>query len=67
MKTLGLPSGLGLILSYIRLGFLKLINQAEMPSEKCEDFLELSIKQLVIQLSPVYQCQIKCGALKLKY
>ena len=40
---------------------IKLINQAEMPLQKYEDFLELSVKQLVIQPSPIFLGQIMCG------
>ena len=34
-----------------------------MPLEKYEDFLELSLKQLVIQLSPISLSQV-CGVRK---
>ena len=46
---------------YIGLGLIKLINQVEMLSEKYEDFLELSVKQLLIKLSPIVPDQIMCG------
>ena len=44
-----------LILLYIGLGMIKLINQAGMSFEKFEDFLELFVKQLVIQSKPISQ------------
>ena len=46
-KSLNYVTGLGLILLYIGAGLKKLINQEEMPLEKYEDFLELSVKQFV--------------------
>lgn len=54
-------TGFKLILWYIVLGLIKLINQVEMLSEKYEDFLELSVKQLLIKLSPIVLDQIICG------
>ena len=37
-----------------------------MPIEKYEDFLELSVKQLVIQSSPISLGQIMCGVWRTK-
>ena len=48
-KHLDYLTGLGLILLYIQLGLIKRINQAEMPLEKYEDFLESTVKQFVIR------------------
>ena len=45
---------LRLILFYIGLRLIRWINQAEMPFEKYEHFLELSAKQFVIESSPIY-------------
>ena len=45
-------TGLGLILLCIGLGSIKWNNQAEMPLEKYEDCLEISVKQSLIQSSP---------------
>ena len=59
-------TGHGLILFHIGLGLLKWINQAEMTLGKCGDFLELSVKQLVIQSSPVSLGQIIRGMWKTK-
>ena len=60
-KHLGYLTGLGSILLYITLGLIKWINQAEMPLEKCEDFLlELFVKQFPIQSSPLSLDQIMC-------
>ena len=53
-KHLDYLSGVALILLYIGLGLIKWSNQAEMPLEKYKDFLELSVKQLVIQSSPIF-------------
>ena len=66
-QHLGHLTGLGLILLYIGLGLIKWNNQAEMPLEKYEDFLELSVKQLVIQSSPISLGQIISGVWKIKY
>ena len=38
-----------------------------MPLEKYEDFLELSIKQFVIQSSPISLDQIMCDVWKTKH
>ena len=57
-------TGLGLILLYIGVGLKKWINQEEMPLEKYEDFLELSVKQFVIQSNPISLGQIMCGVWK---
>ena len=54
-------TGLGLILLYIGVGLKKWINQEEMSLEKYEDFLELSVKQIVIQSHPISLGQIMCG------
>ena len=51
-KRLDYLTGLGLILLCIGLGSIKWNNQAEMPLEKHEDCLEVSVKQSVIQSSP---------------
>ena len=51
-KAVGLLS-LVLILLYIGLGLIKFINQAGMSLEKYEDFLKVSVKQLLIQSSPI--------------
>ena len=42
-------TGHGLILLYTGLGLINWTNQAEMPLEKYEDVIVLSVKQLVIQ------------------
>ena len=47
-KHLDCLTGLRLILSYIKLGLIKWINQAETPLENYLDFLELFVKQLII-------------------
>ena len=47
-------TGLGLILLYIGVGLKKWINQEEMPLEKYDDFVELCVKQFVIQSKPIY-------------
>ena len=65
-KHLDYLTGLGLILLYIEPGLIKWINQAQMPIEKYEDFLELSVKQLVIQSSPISLGQIMCGVWRTK-
>ena len=57
-------TGLGLILVYIGVGLKKWINQEEMPLEKYEDFIELSVKQFVIQSNPISLGQILCGVRK---
>ena len=57
-------TGLGLILVYIRVGLKKWTNQEEMPLEKCEDFLGLSVKQFVVQSNPISLSQIMCGVWK---
>ena len=38
-----------------------------MPLENYEDFLELSVKQFVIQSSPISLGQIMCGVWKTKH
>ena len=38
-----------------------------MPLETYEDFLELSVKQFVIQSSPISLGQIMCGVWKTKH
>ena len=43
--------------------WIKWINQAEVPLEKYKDFLELSVKQLFTQSSPISLGQM-CDALK---
>ena len=60
-KHLEYLAGLALIVLYIGLGLIKWINQAEMPLEKYKDFLELSVKQLVIKSSSIFLGQIMCG------
>ena len=57
-------TGLGLILVYIGVGLKKWINQEEMPLEKYEDFIELSVKQFVIQSNLISLGQILCGVRK---
>ena len=52
---------LGLILLYIGVGLKKWINQEEIPLEKYEDFLELPLKQFVIQSNPIPLGQITRG------
>ena len=58
---------LGLILFYIRLGLIKRISQAEIPLEKYEYVLDLSVKQFVILLSPISLGHIMCGLCKTKH
>ena len=41
-----------------------MINQAEMPFEKYEDFFELSVKQLDLQQRPISLDQTLCGLWK---
>ena len=60
-------TGLGLILLQIGLELKKWINQEEMPLEKYEDFLELSVKQFVMQSSPVSLGQIMFWVWKAKH
>ena len=60
-------TGLGSILLYIGVGLKKWINQEEMALEKYEDFLELSVKQFVIQSNPISLGQIMCGVWKTKH
>ena len=62
--SLNYVTGLGLTLLYIGVGLKKWINQEEMPLEKYEDFLELSVKQFVIQSNPISLGQIMCGVWK---
>ena len=57
-KTFGLPTGLWLILFYVGLELIKRINQVDMPLEQHVDFLELSVKQFVIQPNPFSLGQI---------
>ena len=45
-------------------GLIKLVNQAKLSLEKCEDVLELSVKQYVMQLSPTSLGQIMCDLWK---
>ena len=59
---------MGLILLYIGIGLKKWINQEEMPLEKYEDFLKLSVKQFyklqsntILQSNPISLGQIMCG------
>ena len=66
-KDLDFLTGLGLISLCIGLGLVKWINQTEMPLEKYEDFLELYVKQLAIQSSPISLGQLMCGVWKTKY
>ena len=61
LKSLNYLTGLGFILLYIGVGLKKWINQEEMSLEKYEDFLELSVKQIVIQSHPMSLGQIMCG------
>ena len=61
LKSLNYLTGLGFILLYIGVGLKKWINQEEMSLEKYEDFLELSVKQIVIQSHPISLGQIMCG------
>ena len=58
---------MGLILLYIGIGLKKWINQEEMPLEKYEDFLKLSVKQFyklqsntILQSNPISLGQIMC-------
>ena len=44
-----------------------MVNQEKMPLENYEDFLELSVKQFVIQSSPVSLGQIMCIVWKTKH
>ena len=67
LKKLGLLSGLGLILLSVGLGLKKWINQEEMPLENYEDFLELFVKEFVIQLSPISLGQTMCGVWETKH
>ena len=60
-------TGLGLILLYIRLGLIKWINQAEMLLEKYEDFLELTVKQFVIQTKSNSLGEMMCGVWKTEH
>ena len=60
-------TGLGLILLYIGIGLKKWINQEQMPLEKYEDFLKLSVKQFyklqsntILQSNPISLGQIMC-------
>ena len=46
---------------------MKWINQEEMPLERYEDFLELSVKQYVIQSSPISLGQIMGCVWKTKH
>ena len=50
--------GLGFILLYIGVELKKWINQEEMPLEKYKDFLELSVKQFIIQSNSISLGQI---------
>ena len=52
-------TGLGLILLDIGLGLIELINQAWMLLQKYEDFLEISVEQLVTQSSIIFVSQTK--------
>ena len=61
LKSLNYLTGMGFILLYIGVGLKKWINQEEMSLEKYEDFLELSVKQIVILSHPISLGQIKCG------
>ena len=54
-------TGLGLIWLDIGLGLTKCNNQAEVPLQKYEDFVELSVKQFVTQSSLIFLGQITCG------
>ena len=65
-KAVGLLS-LVLILLYIGLGLIKFINQAGMSLEKYEDFLKVSVKQLLIQSSPISLVHIMWGVWKTKH
>ena len=64
LKSLNYLTGLEFILLYIGVGLKKWINQEQMPLEKYEDFLELSVKQFVIQSNPISLGQIMCGVWK---
>ena len=63
---LGLGKHLHYLLLYTRRSFIIWIKQAEISLEKYEDFLELSIKQLVMQASPIALDQMTCGVWKTK-
>ena len=67
LKSLNHLTGLGLLLLQIGVGLKKLINQEEMPLEKYEGFLELSVKQFIIQSNPISLGQITCGIWKTKH
>ena len=60
-KHLDYLTGLGLIWLDIGLGLIKCNNQAEVPLQKYEDFVELSVKQFVTQSSLISLGQIICG------
>ena len=55
---------MGFILLYIGVGLKRWINQEETPLEKYKDFLELSVKQFVIQSNQISLGQIMCGVWK---
>ena len=67
LKKLGLPYWTGIDFVITGPGLKKWINQEEMSLEKYEDFLELSVKQLVIQSIPISLGQILCGVWKTKH
>ena len=50
-----------------RVKLKKWIDQEEMPLEKNEDFLELSVKKFVIQSSSISLGWIMCGVWKTKH
>ena len=58
---------MGFIFLQIGLGLKKWIDQEKIPLEKYEDFLELSVKQFVIQLSPISLGYMMCGVWKTKH
>ena len=61
LKKLGLPywSGIDFVINWT--WSEEGINEKEMPLEKYENFLKLSVKQFVIQLSPISLGQVMCG------
>ena len=64
LKSLNYLTGLEFIFVYIGVGLKKWINQEQMALEKSEGFLELSVKQFVIQSNSISLGQIMCGVWK---
>ena len=58
LKSLNYLTGLGFILLYIGVELKKWINQDKMVLEMYEDFLELSVKQFIIQSNSISLGQI---------